>query len=741
MDEYSSTSAELKNLAELRGQSVMGITLLALCLGYAWLMVLLWPSRNEAVNPFSWLGSVTLVLLMILVLLLHRQYLQIAILLLIGGLLFSVTCLIMATGHIGLGYLYLPVIVLAGILFSPGPAFIVSFIAGALVILLELVAFSSRSPTELSVLLVVMALTSVASWLAARNLYTALTWVWNGYEIARANEQRVRERSAELRQALKALDEATWRLERANEALALARDQAEEARRLKQQFVQTISHELRTPLNLIVGFTELMAQSPEYYGAELTPAYLRDLSIVHRNAKHLQRMVNDVLDLARVDAMQMTLTFEEVDPATLVEEAVATVRSMVEAAGLELRVEIAPGLPRFWVDPTRIRQVLFNLLNNAIRFTERGHITITARAQEDAILFSVSDTGVGIAPEDLPRIFQEFVQVDGSTRRRHGGAGLGLAICHRFVTLHHGRIWAESAPGVGSTFYFLIPLDSRGSYIPSLGGPEAVRRGSGLKKDLPLALAVTRNANMATLLTRYVRECRVLVVPNPDDARRVARQMSPDAVILDMTPDGESWNAFESVAETWNLPHALFLGFALDSDALCGQKLDSDGYLVKPISREALWDILRRFGERVDNVLVVDDDHDFVWLLTRMLDDPVRRYNVMSAYSGQEALSLLAVHRPDLIFLDVGLPDMDGFEILARLRTDPVSCSIPVIIISARADVGRMEIAARAMSVVRSRAFNTPEIVRWTNACLAALLSRGAVNADPARFELPVEMR
>jgi signal transduction histidine kinase/DNA-binding response OmpR family regulator len=575
-------------------------------------------------------------------------------------------------------------------------------------------------------LLGVSALVTVASWLAARNLHIALDWVWRSYEEARANEQHARDRGAELRQALKALDEASWRIERANEALALARNQAEEARRLKQQFVQTISHELRTPLNIIVGFTELMAQSPEYYGAELAPSYLRDLSVVHRNASHLQRLVNDVLDLARIDAMQMPLSLEETNPTLLITEALATARSLVESAGLELRVEIAPDLPAtIWADPTRIRQVLYNLLNNAARFTEHGSVTVSARAEEGCLLFSVSDTGVGVAPHQIPRLFEDFVQVDGGTRRRHGGAGLGLAICRRFVELHHGHIWVESTLGVGSAFTFGLPLDPRrpvltGASLESTGHLGAIR-----PQNLPLIIVVTKNTMVASLLSVYVHDCQMMVIPDLAGARQVALTMPPDLVLLDSPLGGAADQSLGELAGEWQLPRTAFITFPLSGGLPSDHVLGADGYLIKPVSREMLWNVLRRFGEAVDTVLIVDDDRDFVSLLTRMLDDPVRRYLTMSASSGQEALHLLDSRKPDLICLDIGLPDMDGLELLKRLRGHPRWCHTPVVLVSGQAGIEGMDIVASSMSLAREDPFSAAEMVSLVEATIRALVRRG----------------
>jgi signal transduction histidine kinase len=241
-----------------------------------------------------------LFLSMIISFVLKSHHPSIATHLLVWGILGASACALLSFPSPALAYLFVVPIIFASVLLGQSTLFLVAAVAIVLILTIgpartgmPLLSLDAMFP------IVIIALVTFASWLSVRNLYTALAWVWQGYERARYNEQIARERQAELRRALKALDEATYRLERANYRLALARDQAEEARRFKQQFAQTISHELRTPLNLIVGFTELMAKSPEYYGGQLAPAYLRDLGIVYRNARHLQTLVSDVLDLAR----------------------------------------------------------------------------------------------------------------------------------------------------------------------------------------------------------------------------------------------------------------------------------------------------------------------------------------------------------------------------------------------------------------------------------------------------------
>jgi signal transduction histidine kinase/CheY-like chemotaxis protein len=708
------------NLTHLQTESLRLIAWTTAGVGYLWLAFVIWPVTGAAAPLASWLGSLSLAIGSAAGYALRQRRPNLAAGTVIVGTLGGAAGALWAFGSSELASLFVIPVIFASVLFGPLAVFAVALVAVALILIVSTtgLALPLSSVAGVWAPSVVVTLTALACWLSARNLFTALAWVWSGYQQAQHNELAARARQAELRRALKALDEATYRLERANYMLGLARDQAEEARRLKQQFAQTISHELRTPLNLIVGFTELMAHSPEYYGCPLPAAYQRDLSIVYRNARHLQTLVNDVLDLARIEAAQMGLLPEEVDPATLAQEAVNTARSLVEARGLTLRLECEPDLPRLWVDPTRIRQVLFNLLNNAARFTERGGVTVSVRRQGDAIVFAVADTGVGIAADDLPLLFEEFRQIDATTRRRHEGAGLGLAISKRFVELHGGRIWVESIVGQGSTFSFSLPLQARASAVS--GDLASAARVSEVNTADRALLVVTPSPAAGALLARYLRGCRTVVARDLEQGQRLARQLTPQAVILDaasVTPP----MPLDRLGHAWGVPGAWFMSCPLPGEEPMRQRLAVDGYLIKPVSRQGLWDVLRQFGEEIDHILVVDDDRDFVRLMGRLLDNPIRRYQVISAYSGQEGLELLRYRRPDLLLLDLMLPDMSGVEVIERVRATPLGQHLPIVVVSAQDEMNTLETLRGEVKIARADGFRPGEVVQWVQGMLDAV--------------------
>jgi signal transduction histidine kinase/CheY-like chemotaxis protein len=687
--------------------------------GYVWLMALIWPETGDLAPFGAWIGVLALAVGATTSLALSGQRPKAAGYLLIGASLVCALGTLLAYREPDLVYLSLVPVVVAAILGRPREALAVAAMGIGLGMAIGLsvlgLAFSSRSVWLPAILLGVVAAVHA---LGMHSMRASLAWMWHGFEQAERNERLAAERQAELRRVLKALDETTYRLERANTELAQSRNRAEEARRLKQHFAQTISHELRTPLNLVVGFTDLMTQSPEYYGEPLAPAYQRDLAIVARNARHLQDLVNDVLDLARIEAAEMTIVPEETDAAILVREAVATAESSVYARGLALVSEIAPDLPKLRVDPTRIRQVLFNLLNNAARFTERGQITVKVVGAGQDVLFSVADTGIGIAAEDLGRIFEEFQQADGTRRRRHGGAGLGLAISRRFVQMHGGRIWAESQIGKGSTFYFTLPTIDKGE-VAGTGdhGPQAsVARVE--PEQAPVLLVITHNPAGAGLISRYLPGCRTIVLPELSQARATAERLLPQGILIDVLHEPLDEDGLQALADEWALPRTAFIACPLPGEGVLQRSLSVAGYLIKPVTREQLWDTLRPLGEEIDRILVVDDDRDFARLVTRMLDHPVRRYQVHTADSGRRALDVLRTQSIDLILLDMVLPDMEGAQVIHAVRARPEWAEIPIVVVSGQDETMVKAMTTGPLLLARSNGLTPAELLRWLQSWL-----------------------
>lgn len=719
----------LNDLARLRADALVMLGWLTGAICYLCLIFLIWPVTGAAAIPAAWLGTIVLMAASALAILESRRFQRVARYGFAAGVHFAAACGMVTLNQTTGAFLFLLPIIFASVLFNRWVALANALLAISLITLLNWYALGISPWTATSLLTVaITAITAVASWLAAHNLYTALTWLSSAYSNANQNERLARERQAELQRVLKALDEAHYRLHRLNGLLVIARDQAEEGKRIKQYFAQTISHELRTPLNLVVGFAELMIDSPEYYDSALPSPYLRDLRIVYRNARHLQGLVNDVLDLARIDAAQMSLVLTRVDPGELTREAVETVRSLVESRGLRLITEIPNELPSIWLDATRIRQVLINLLNNAARFTQQGRVCVSVKQDEDALIFAVNDTGIGISPEDLARIFDEFYQVDGGSNRRQEGAGLGLAISHKFVGLHGGRMWAESVEGHGSTFYFTLPLHP--SLNTSLTSPSEREKRLNkplnttaetlpLGQDTEQVVVVVTDSNSAVgLLSRYLPHYRVLAASELSQAQTLARQVLPQALIVDSNCVALDTEQLQGLGRAWGLLQMPVISCPLPGEEPLRRRLAVDGYLIKPVVRQNLWDTVRSFGESVEQILIVDDNRDFTRLLRQMLINPLRPYRIEAVHSGEEALAMIQLSPPDLLLLDLGLPGMSGVELVEVLRAHPVWHSIPIIIVSAQDELDGLEVMQGVITLTKGGGLLPGDLIRWLSAVM-----------------------
>jgi signal transduction histidine kinase/CheY-like chemotaxis protein len=547
--------------------------------------------------------------------------------------------------------------------------------AGATAALAAWLARSGARPYPLLQLLVTQALAVALAWEAVRTLYTALGWAWTMQQRADHLLELSRDRQGELSNALKSVDLANTVLRRTQRELISARRQAEEARLMKEQFAANISHELRTPLNLILGFSEVMYLSPEIYGDLRWPATLRqDVYQIYRSSRHLLEMIDDVLDLSRFEIAGFTLNREPTPLEPLLHDAAELAQDLFRGRPVHLELEIGPDLPPPEIDRTRVRQVLLNLLNNAARFTEEGVVRVEARRADGEIVISVSDTGPGISVDELSHIFEEFYQVDRSLRRRHGGAGLGLAISKHFVEAHDGRIWAESQEGAGSTFYFALPIP--GQYVPL----------SRLRVDRPLEpqesevrppiLVIDPDPAVADLVRRHIEEYEVMQV---EDVDRLADEVTlhhPQAVVWNVPPGNRA-----NRAEIPALP-APCIECSLPSQAWLAGDLEVSACLTKPITAAQLLQQIKQLGH-VQDVLVVDDDRGFCQLVERMLGTTGQPFNVRRAYDGREGLRAMRGRRPDLLLLDLIMPGADGFQVLDEMRQDSEIADVPVILLTA----------------------------------------------------------
>jgi signal transduction histidine kinase/DNA-binding response OmpR family regulator len=643
---------------------------------------------------------------------------------LISGIMISNLYMIWQFDIAAAPYLLIIAVSLTGLLFGLRAVVGVAILCNSAVLIIGVVRWghSIFSPELFSPLLVI-GLVGVLSSLMVRNLYMALDWVQNRAVVAQENQEKLRDRQAELVRALKSLDVAYKLSERLNYDLALAREAAEEAKRAKQQFASNISHELRTPLNVIMAFSEMMYLSPGSYGdVPLPPAYRRDIREIYRSTKHLLKLTEDVLSLSRIEANEMKIQPESTNPQEVITEAVEIIRPLLQSRAVELRVELPDNLPPVMMDRARVSQVLLNLLNNARRFTTEGSITVQASRQANYMKITVADTGQGIPPGQLHRVFKEFQQLDGLAAPYKEGSGLGLAISKRFVEMHGGRIWAESEgiPGRGTRFHFELPLsESRLFEMASPKPATQVRPPTGRGRSV---LLLDRDPYIIRLLEEGLEDCQIVPVNHVSELPRFIRETQPRAVVLNMARKNEGWQGWLELRrqmESSPLPVVLC---PLVSPRHLGQALGVKDYLMKPVSREALTNLLNQLGPNIHRILVVDDDPRMRNLLMRLLETNSQTLDIIWAGNGLEGLQKIREHQPDLVLTDLSMPEMDGYTLLTHMQQDPVLQRIPVAIITSHTCTPDEErrLGGQSLFISNVNGFTNDEVLNYLGRILDA---------------------
>jgi signal transduction histidine kinase/DNA-binding response OmpR family regulator len=464
-------------------------------------------------------------------------------------------------------------------------------------------------------------------------------------------------------------------------------EQLEVASQLKSQFLANMSHELRTPLNAIIGVTEMLQEDARDLnrGDELEP-----LERVLRAARHLLALINDILDLSKIEAGKMDIHIESFAIAPLVADVVQTIATLAAKNGNTVVVKCDPDIGAMRTDQTRIRQALLNLASNANKFTERGTVTIralrTADGGRDWVTMSVSDTGIGLTPEQIGKLFQDFVQADSTTTRKYGGTGLGLAISRRFCQMLGGDIMVESEPGQGSTFTIRLPADfgtvpnaPAAATAPHLLPPQHSARGS-------LILVIDDDASVRDLTERFLKRdgFSVVTAGGGKEGLRLAKELHPAAITLDvMMPDLDGWTVLAAIRGDPELSDIPVVLMTIVDDRNRGYALGATGYMIKPVNREELTSVLRNIcGPIGRNLLLVDDDDTMRQWIRRVLEPD--GWAVVEAENGRVAMARLAEATPDVIVLDLMMPEMDGFEFLVEMRRHAQWQEVPVLILTAK---------------------------------------------------------
>lgn len=506
---------------------------------------------------------------------------------------------------------------------------------------------------------------------------------------AMSQEIKMREqRLAEWNQNLeKTVQDRTSALALAVAEAQQAREAAEDANRTKSAFLANMSHELRTPMNAIIGYSEMLTEEAEDTGQD---AFIPDLKKIHAAGKHLLALINDVLDLSKIEAGKMTIYVEEFDVKTMLNDVVSTIAPLVakNKNTLEVRGGENPGTIR--ADLTKVRQTLFNLLSNAAKFTEDGVLTVetSRRVAEGAerIYFTVRDSGIGMTPEQMAKLFQAFSQADDSTTRKYGGTGLGLAISKKFCRMMGGDISVESELGKGTAFTFWLPVvvvaeEPASPVSTTVLSPAAVSTGR------PIVLVIDDDAAVRDVMSRSLTKegYEVQLAADGKSGLELARAVKPSVIVLDvMMPGMDGW-AVLSVLKSDPALHSIPVILAtMIEDKQMGFALGAQEYLTKPVEKDRLISVIRRYQGPADvrPILLVEDDAPTREMIQRVLEK--ESFTVRTAENGRLALDSIAQQIPALVLLDLMMPEMDGFEFLRELRTKEEWREVPVIVLTAK---------------------------------------------------------
>jgi CheY-like chemotaxis protein/anti-sigma regulatory factor (Ser/Thr protein kinase) len=491
---------------------------------------------------------------------------------------------------------------------------------------------------------------------------------------------------------------------------------------MKSRFLSTISHELRTPINLIVGLSSMLIRQSDEDDSLMPESVGQDIDRIHAYAQHLGGLIGDVVDLAVSDAGQLRLNFDKVDLAQTLRLITETGSLLAAEKGLTWEAHLPDSGPFVWGDQTRLRQVVLNLINNAIKFTSTGGITLRVQENSESVSISVQDTGLGIPVEEQAAIFDEFRQSERSVAKGYGGLGLGLAICKRIVDLHRGSlsIFSSGEEGKGSTFTFTLPtLQAQ---------MDSTTRLDKLLTGKPRVLILTNRENMVEgLFENLVKrnfDVRIDSIQNIADLISETSSLLPETIILDVSTDPAlGWQALQGIKANKSLSGIPVMFF---STSQVDESLFELNYLTKPIEISELtkaldqhW-VLANSGRSICNVLVVDDEPGTLDMHSRIVQAHSSSNRVFKARNGNEALDLLQREIVDLVLLDLQMPGMDGFEVLEAMQAKETTRRIPVIVVTGKvlteAEIERLNQGVTA--VLAKGVFSTEETIEHINRAL-----------------------
>ncbi len=527
---------------------------------------------------------------------------------------------------------------------------------------------------------------------------------------------------------------------RAEEQLRGAMAEAEAATVAKSQFLANMSHELRTPLNAIIGVSEMLREDAQASGQTDT---IDPLQRIVRAGRELLYLINDILDLSKIEAGKLDLLMERFEIAKVIDESVATAQPVADRNGNRLSVQYGENLGSMVADQTRVRQIILNLLSNACKFTGNGDVRVEAARESmnglDWLILSVSDTGIGMTKEQMARLFREFSQADPSTTRKYGGTGLGLAISRRLCNHMGGDISVESAPGAGSIFTIRLPIES------DAANESTTRR----LQPVPVALAeggsntvlvIDDDPTVRQMMRRYLQRegFRVVTAADGEEGLRIAARIVPSVITLDVVmPEKDGWDVLRSLKSDPRLSSIPVVMLSIIDEKNKGYALGASDYVVKPVNRQQLVSVLEKYrmSDSTNRVLVVEDDPDTRRRLHSMLSE--EGWEVDEAENGRVALDRLSDVQPNLILLDLMMPEMDGFEFLVELRNDQQRKTIPVVVVTGAdlSDADHRNLNGGVEKILSKSAYSREELFEEVRAVVAQFIERDPDHKETASHD------
>jgi len=531
-----------------------------------------------------------------------------------------------------------------------------------------------------------------------------------------ANEETKRlakdisEKNRELQAQAEEIRQTSYKLQKQNKELKAQRIRIEEANRLKSEFLSNMSHELRTPLNSVMALSRVLIMQAKNKLSEDEANYLQ---IIERNGKNLLSLINDILDLSKIEAGKMDISPKLFSIRSTIETIIERLELLAEDKGLKINLIIPDDLPMIESDESRIHQILQNLIGNAVKFTEKGEVTVSVNFDIEKINIEIIDSGIGISKKDLPHIFEEFRQVDGSSSRRYEGTGLGLAIVYKAAKMLGGNISVRSEPGLGSTFTLNLPIKWRGG--KALSDPVVFKKSNAESLTKKTVLAVDDEPDILVMISDYLSDdYNVITTISGKEAIKLARIHQPFAITLDVImPDMDGWEVLQQLRQNPETKDIPVIIVSVSADKLTGIALGAIGYVSKPINKNQLIAEIKRVdGISPYSILITDDNEIDRNDMARTVKQ--EGMEAILAENGKICLDIIKKSIPDVLVLDLMMPEMDGFTVLNTIRNNSKTRNLPVIVVTAKdlTSENKQKLSGNVSSIIAKSDTTSTELLK-----------------------------